>query len=114
MNIPKKINNAIKGDIISYFASHYNLTPSKGMDYLAGRIVKDFQTMITAKQYYGKSNLGKLAALWFKTSNIKGNITDHSVSGFASFIDSNFYIISFDKRKLKDKIIYKIVKLFFK
>ena len=114
MNIPKKINHAIKGEIVSYFDYHYHLKPAKGMDYLAGRIVKMFQMMITNSKYYGKSNISRFASLWFKTTNISGHLHEHSVSGFAAFMDSNFYIISFDKSKLIHRLLFKLNKLFIK
>jgi hypothetical protein len=109
MNTPKKINEDIEEEIKSYFFSHYNFKPNN-IGYLSARIVKLFSFYTNPISIYRKSNISKYLSIWFKTTNIKGEIEKHSAHGFAAFIDANYYIITFNKKIWWHRLIYKTLK----
>ena len=51
-----------------------------------------------------------LAVKWFSTKAIKGEVDEHSVGGFANWLQSNYYIIAIPKRDYYSKYKFKLLK----
>jgi len=114
MASPNKLQNSISKVLTHYLQSEYRLTPSsEKIDNISRHIIWMFNEKINSTRNIGNTPIKRLVALWFKTTNIRGNIEEHSVWGFASFMDKNFNIIIFNRKKILHKIIFKLMKLIF-
>lgn len=106
---PKKTRVKIENAIHSFFLERHNVNLVNF--YGLGQQIMNIINNDVESPLQGSQNIYKFLSAWFKTTNIKGCMEDHSAHGFCVFMDNNYEFIIIDKQPswLKRQLI-KILK----
>lgn len=105
----KHLSDKFEKQISHFILSKYNLKADLSeLCYDLNKIALSHNSLPEIK----KSGVPKrLLTKWFRTTNIKGDMREHSAYGFAEYIDKHYLIIPIKRESWYSNIVFNILKL---